>query len=461
MKQRVSEYIRKRGLLKPEGHYLVALSGGADSVCLLLLLKQLGYSVEAIHCNFHLRGDESDRDESFCRQLCDEQQIKLHLVHFDTQAYAQLHKVSIEMAARQLRYRHFAQLCHDAEFQGVCVAHHQDDVAETVLLNLIRGTGLKGLSGIKSLQSMIFQLNGQDDSTFQLPIIRPMLCVSRDEITDFLTQIGQTYVTDSTNLIPDVQRNKIRLQVLPLLREINPSVSRNIVETAENLAFADEYLDESVEQDLFGMYDEITLMAAPNTFSVPVSRVNSEYLLYRMLNPYGFTSAQIKQIYSRLDAPTGTEYYSDTHILVFDRGRLLIEETGKKPFREMRIPEEGTYMISDDTKIKIERVPLEEGFQIPSASDVIAVDADKLQMPLTVRLAKEGDRFIPFGMKGSKLVSDFLTNEKLSLLEKRRQLVIADSTDKILWIVSRRPDNRFRITDTTRTILRISFIKSK
>ena len=461
MKQRVSEYIRKRGLLKPEGHYLVALSGGADSVCLLLLLKQLDYSVEAIHCNFHLRGEESDRDESFCRQLCDEQQIKLHLVHFDTQAYAQLHKVSIEMAARQLRYRHFAQLCHDAEFQGVCVAHHQDDVAETVLMNLIRGTGIKGLSGIKPLQSMSFQLNGQDDSTFQLPIIRPLLCVSRDEITDFLTQMGQTYVTDSTNLIPDVQRNKIRLQVLPLLREINPSVSRNIVETAENLAFADEYLDERVEQDLFGMFDEITLMAAPNTLSIPVSRVNSEYLLYRMLNPYGFTSAQIKQIYSRLDAPTGTEYYSDTHILVFDRGRLLIEETGKKPFREMRIPEEGTYMISDDTKIKVERLPLEEGFQIPSASDVIAVDADKLQMPLTVRLAKEGDRFIPFGMKGSKLVSDFLTDQKLSLLEKRRQLVIADSTDKILWIVSRRPDNRFRITDTTRTILRISFIKSK
>ena len=288
-----------------------------------------------------------------------------------------------------------------------------------------------------------------------------MLCVSRDEITDYLNQMRQTYVTDSTNLIPDVQRNKIRLQVLPLLREINPSVSRNIVETAENLAFADEYLDERVEQDLFGMYDEITLMAAPNTLSIPVSRVNSEYLLYRMLNPYGFTSAQIKQIYSRLDAPTGTEYYSDTHILVFDRGRLLIEETGKKPFREMRIPEEGTYMISDGAKIKIERMPLEDGFQIPLASDVIVVDADKLQMPLVVRLTKEGDRFIPFGMKGSKLVSDFLTDQKLSLLDKRRQLVIADSTDKILWIVSRRPDNRFRITDTTQTILRISFIKSK
>lgn len=461
MKQRVSEYIRKRGLLKPEGRYLVALSGGADSVCLLLMLKQLGYSVEAIHCNFHLRGEESDRDESFCRQLCDEQQINLHLIHFDTQAYAQLHKVSIEMAARQLRYRHFAQLCHDADFQGVCVAHHQDDIAETVLMNLIRGTGIKGLSGIKPFQMMSFTLNGQDDSTFQLPIIRPLLCVSRDEITDFLKQTGQAYVTDSTNLIPDVQRNKIRLQVLPLLREINPSVSRNIVETAENLAFADEYLDERVEQDIFGMYDEITLMSAPKTFSIPVSRVNNEYLLYRMLNPYGFTSAQIKQIFDHLDAPTGTEYYSDTHILVFDRGRLLIEETGKKTFREIRIPEEGTYLIYDDTKIKVERMPLEDDFQIPRTFDVIAVDADKLQMPLTVRLAKEGDRFIPFGMKGSKLVSDFLTDQKLSLLEKRRQLVIADSTDKILWLVSRRPDNRFRITDTTHIILRISFLKSK
>ena len=457
MKQRVSEYIRKRGLLKPEGHYLVALSGGADSVCLLLLLKQLGYSVEAIHCNFHLRGEESDRDESFCRHLCDEQQIKLHLVHFDTQAYAQLHKASIEMAARQLRYRHFAQLCCDLQFQGVCVAHHQDDVAETVLMNLIRGTGLKGLSGIKPLQSMSFQLNGQDDSTFQLPIIRPMLCVSRDEITDFLNQIGQTYVTDSTNLIPDVHRNKIRLQVLPLLREINPSVSRNIVETAENLAFADEYLDERVEQDLFGMYDEITLMAAPNTLSIPVSRVNSEYLLYRMLNPYGFTSAQIKQIYSRLDAPTGTEYYSDTHILVFDRGRLLIEETGKKPFREMRIPEEGTYMISDGVKIKIERMPLEEGFQIPYASDVIVVDADKLQMPLTVRLAKEGDRFVPFGMKGRKLVSDYLTDRKVNRLQKAEQYV-ATCGDDIIWLIGHRSDNRFRVSEHTKRILKLTCI---
>ena len=146
---KVAQFIMKHHLLASDKRYLVALSGGADSVSLLLILKELGFSVEAIHCNFHLRGEESERDESFCRQLCDEQQIKLHLVHFDTQAYAQLHKVSIEMAARQLRYRHFAHLCCDLQFQGVCVAHHQDDVAETVLMNLIRGTGIKGLSGIK------------------------------------------------------------------------------------------------------------------------------------------------------------------------------------------------------------------------------------------------------------------------------------------------------------------------
>ena len=149
LNRKVETFIRQQHLLQSDGRYLVALSGGADSVCLLLVLKQLGYFIEAIHCNFHLRGEESDRDELFCKNLCAGKQIPLHLVHFDTREYAQLHKVSIEMAARQLRYHHFASLCHDLGFDGVCVAHHQDDVAETVLMNLIRGTGIKGLSGIK------------------------------------------------------------------------------------------------------------------------------------------------------------------------------------------------------------------------------------------------------------------------------------------------------------------------
>ena len=450
LNRKVETFIRQQHLLQSDGRYLVALSGGADSVCLLLLLKQLGYFVEAIHCNFHLRGEESDRDELFCKNLCAEKQIPLHLVHFDTREYAQLHKVSIEMAARQLRYHHFASLCHDLGFDGVCVAHHQDDVAETVLMNLIRGTGIKGLSGIKPKIQQRLRVGAKAGIPIPLTVIRPLLCVTRDEIEHFLKEIGQDYVTDSTNLVPDVLRNKIRLQVLPLLDEIAPSASRNIVETAENVAFAEEFLDQAVS----GMMEELK-----EEGSIPVSKIKSEYLLFRILSGYGFTSVQIKQIYAQLDAPTGTEFRSESHILVFDRGRLLIEEVEKNPFHEMRIPEEGTYILDETAKLRMERMPKPEGFEIPRSSDVIAVDADRLQMPLTVRLPKEGDRFTPFGMQGSKLVSDFLTDQKLSLLEKRRQLIILDSTGRILWVVGLRPDNHFRITDSTRTILRLTIEK--
>ena len=450
LNRKVETFIRQQHLLQSDGRYLVALSGGADSVCLLLVLKQLGYFVEAIHCNFHLRGEESDRDEDFCRNLCAEKQIPLHLVHFDTREYAQLHKVSIEMAARQLRYHHFASLCHDLGFDGVCVAHHQDDVAETVLMNLVRGTGIKGLSGIKPKIQQRLRVGAKAGIPIPLTVIRPLLCVTRDEIEHFLKEIGQDYVTDSTNLVPDVLRNKIRLQVLPLLDEIAPSASRNIVETAENVAFAEEFLDQAVS----GMMEELK-----EEGSIPVSKIKSEYLLFRILSDYGFTSVQIKQIYAHLDAPTGTEFRSESHVLVFDRGRLLIEEVEKNPFHEMRIPEEGTYILDETAKLRIERMPKPEGFEIPRSSDVIALDADSLQMPLTVRLPKEGDRFTPFGMQGSKLVSDFLTDQKLSLLEKRRQLIIHDSTGRILWVVGLRPDNHFRITDSTRTILRLSIEK--
>ena len=450
LNRKVETFIRQQHLLQSDGRYLVALSGGADSVCLLLVLKQLGYFVEAIHCNFHLRGEESDRDELFCKNLCAEKQIPLHLVHFDTREYAQLHKVSIEMAARQLRYHHFASLCHDLGFDGVCVAHHQDDVAETVLMNLIRGTGIKGLSGIKPKIQQRLRVGAKAGIPIPLTVIRPLLCVTRDEIEHFMKEIGQDYVTDSTNLVPDVLRNKIRLQVLPLLDEIAPSASRNIVETAENVAFAEEFLDQALSGMMVELKDE---------GSIPVSKIKSEYLLFRILSDYGFTSVQIKQIYAHLDAPTGTEFRSETHILVFDRGRLLIEEVEKNPFHEMRIPEEGTYILDETAKLRIERMPKPEGFEIPRSSDVIAVDADRLQMPLTVRLPQEGDRFTPFGMQGSKLVSDFLTDQKLSLLEKRRQLIIHDSTGRILWVVGLRPDNHFRITDSTRTILRLSIEK--
>ena len=208
MLNKVKQFIAEKHLLKADCLYLVALSGGADSVALLLVLKELGYSIEAVHCNFHLRGEESLRDEQYCKELCERENIPLHIAHFDTKEYADLHKVSIEMAARDLRYKYFFQLKDDLQAAAICVGHHKEDSVETILINLLRGTGLSGMMGI---------------SPDANSIIRPLLSVSRQEIEQYLEERNVNYVTDSTNMIDDVVRNKIRLNIIPLLQEINPS----------------------------------------------------------------------------------------------------------------------------------------------------------------------------------------------------------------------------------------------
>ena len=213
---RIEKYIERFSLMEKDALYLVALSGGADSVSLLLVLKKLGYRVEACHCNFHLRGEESIRDEKFCEQLCISENIPFHHIHFDTKSYSELHHVSIEMAARNLRYSYFESLRKDLNADAICVAHHQEDSVETVLINLIRGTGVKGLRGI-------LPKNGN--------IIRPLLCVNRSEIEGYLAALNQGFVIDRTNLIDDVVRNKIRLNIIPLLEQINPRVKDNILKT--------------------------------------------------------------------------------------------------------------------------------------------------------------------------------------------------------------------------------------
>ena len=234
MLNKVREYIEKQCLLESGKRYLVALSGGADSVCLLLVLRQLDYQVEAVHCNFLLRGDESHRDEAFACNLCEKQGVPFHVIHFDTRTYAELHKVSIEMAARDLRYQYFEQLRKDIGAEAICVAHHQDDSVETILMNLLRGTGIHGLSGIKPR-------NGH--------ILRPLLCVSRKEIEAFLASQHQDYVTDSTNLVADVLRNKLRLKVIPMLNDLWPGASEAIARTARNMAEAEKVYNDAMDRE--------------------------------------------------------------------------------------------------------------------------------------------------------------------------------------------------------------------
>ena len=432
MLNKITAFVERNHLLSHDaGKYIVALSGGADSVSLLLVLKQLGYDVEAAHCNFRLRGEESDRDEQFVRSLCERLQIKLHLIHFDTKTYADVHQVSIEMAARELRYRYFEQLRQDIGAEDVCVAHHQDDAVETLLMNLIRGTGIHGLTGIRPR-------NGH--------IVRPLLCVIRAEIVHFLDSIHQSYVTDSTNLVPDVVRNKIRLEVLPLLQQINPAATENIARTARWMTEA-----EKVYNDAFTLHS--SLFTSHFSISTLLTKPSPECFLFELLTPHGFTSSQVEQVFDALKGPSGRVFQSPTHELLIDRDQLIIEERHES-FAPMRIPESGLYRLPDGRQFRAET---SDEVAVSRDPHCATLDASKVRFPLTLRTVQTGDRFQPYGMKGTRLVSDYLTDRKRTLFEKRRQLVVTDAQGEILWLVGERVAHCYAVTDATRTILRLSF----
>lgn len=429
MWSKVGHYIARHHLLNADDTYMVALSGGADSVALLLLLREQGYNIHAAHCNFHLRGAESDRDEQFCADLCQRLGVPFHRVHFDTQTYAQLHRVSIEMAARELRYHWFEQLRQDIGAAGICVAHHRDDSVETVILNLVRGTGLRGLTGIHPR-------NGY--------ILRPLLCVSRDEIEQYLAEKGQNYVIDSTNLEADVLRNKVRLQVLPLLRTLNPAVADNIQRTAENLSSAQAVLDTVLSE--YRCRKELRI----NLFDDSSSR---EYVAFEWLRQYGFNGQQVRQI---LEAETGAVISSPAgYDVLKDRQRLLVEPV-LRPMKPVVIPEEGVYVLSENTKMKVRRCAP----YISKTADVATLDVQKVRFPLTVRRVEAGDTMQPFGMQGRKLLSDLMTDRRMTLFEKRRQLVVVDAQGIIVWAVGLRTDNRCRVDDDTRQVLALSLSDS-
>ena len=441
------------------GKYIVALSGGADSVSLLFVLKhlehELGIDVEAAHCNFHLRGAESVRDEEFCKQLCERLSVPLHLIHFDTQAYADLHSVSIEMAARDLRYGYFENLRRDIKAQDICVAHHRDDSVETVLLNLVRGTGLRGLRGIKPR-------NGN--------IIRPLLSLSREDIVQYLGALGESYVTDSTNLHNNVKRNKIRLDVMPLLRELNPSVSLSIFESSLRVGEALKVFDEAMKRSIADVTatspSHHLTISPPHHLVISVERLKQqpspEYTLHEILSSRGFTSAQIEQIYGSLDTcSAGKIIASDSHELAFDRGSLLVQPRTNvaDTARSMRIPETGTYVFSDSLKIKVAAEDCGDDYVPSRAADCVCLDASDIKFPLTLRHIEQGDRFAPFGMNGMKLVSDYLTDRKKNVFEKRAQLVVTDAQQRIVWLVGERTDNRFRISKETSKALRLTLLQ--
>lgn len=419
-KERIRRFVERHQLFGPTDKLLVALSGGADSVALLCLLSEEGIPCEALHCNFHLRGEESDRDEAFVRNLCAHRGVRLHVTHFETERIAKERHLSVEMAARELRYTWFEEMRQQCHATAIAVAHHRDDSIETLLLNLIRGTGIQGLRGIKPRNGFV---------------VRPLLCLSREELTAYLQRIGQPYVTDSTNLTDTYTRNKIRLRLLPLLEEFNPSIRETLQTTAHLLDEAGAVYDHGIEEGKKrivkeGRIDLHLLRQEPS----------AEALLYEILSPKGFTPAQVADILNPASQESGRQFLTPAWRVVTHRNLLEVE-----PRTDVAVP----------PALHQEKVLYTPDFPIPRRRDQACMDAAKLKHPLQLRLWKRGDWFVPFGMKGRKLVSDFLTDLKLSLTEKERQWVLCCGPD-ICWVVGQRIDNRFRIDAQTKEVLLLS-----
>lgn len=434
----VNEYISHHNLLTKQSKVLVGLSGGPDSMALIHILIQLGYNCIAGHCNFHLRGENSNSDAAFVNRWCAENDIPLFTIDFDTESYATSKKISIEMAARELRYDWFEKIRLEQNATSIGIAHHKDDSVETILINLIRGTGIKGLTGIPITNKYI---------------VRPLLDVSRSEIMEYLSLNEVPYVIDNTNEEEIYTRNTLRLKVLPTLEKINPSVKNSIVTTANNLKEVEKIYDAYIQYATATVLQDnlIDIAKLQQTYS-------HQSVLFEILSPLGFTPSVIEDIANNLDSIPGKIYLANSYRLLKDREHLVISK--HNPTGD----EVKEYLIYPDTvnsvlpiNIKIESENYTPDFKIQKNRSILHVDSDKLNFPLVLRKWRKADWFVPFGMKGKKKLSDFFTDNKFTLFEKE-EIWILISGDDIVWIVNHRADNRFKVNSTTKTVCTITLI---
>jgi tRNA(Ile)-lysidine synthase len=433
---RFLEYINEKQLFESHQKVLLAVSGGIDSMVLLHLFEKSEFDYGVVHCNFQLRGSESDKDEEFVRQQVLIHGLPFFSTRFDTEDYAKVNGISIEMAARELRYGYFEKIRTENNYDFIATAHHQDDLLETFFLNLSRKTGIRGLTGIKEKTGHI---------------IRPLLFVSRREIEDFARTQFIGFREDHTNNEVIYQRNFIRHRILPVFSELNPAFKNNLSETIENLRDAEDVFSFFMQKEK----NRVTSVAGDEvsvSIEILLQFAFPKVLLFEILTPYNFNANVIQQVFKSLENLPGKQFYSKTHRLVKDREHLFLTPL---PEPENRI----FYVEKDDIELftpfdlTIERAGAET-FKIIKNSNVACLDMEKLEFPLLIRKWKTGDYFQPLGMSGFKKISDFLIDEKIPVHKKENTWLLC-SGQKVVWVMGHRIDNRFKITEETRQVLKI------
>ncbi len=421
---------------------LLTVSGGMDSMVMLDVILKAGYSCEVAHCNFNLRGSESDGDALLVKEECDRRSVVCHEKSFDTKGYAAQNGISIEMAARDLRYEWFYSLLEELTLDVIVTAHHGDDAIETFFLNLVRGTGIKGLSGMKAV-------NGK--------VVRPFLNFARADIEKYCKENSLAYRHDSSNDEVKYLRNKVRHEILPLFKEMNPSFFTTMEGNLKRLAEVESLLEDEVKQVRSSFVVE-----EQGRVLIPISKIaehpQKSSVLFELLRPYGFNSNVIGDIIKTISGIPGKQFYSPTHRLIRDRYNFILFEDRDVSDDEHYINSE-VEAIDKPISLKIKTFSKPDDYSFSTDSAIAHFDAEKIDFPLVLRRWRKGDFFRPLGMNGFKKLSDFFIDQKLSIADKESVWLLQSGED-IVWVVGMRMDDRFKISNRTKRILEVKFVKN-
>ena len=421
--------------MNPEGKILLAVSGGIDSMVMTSLFIDNGIKIGIAHCNFSLRGDESDKDEEFVQKYADEHKIQFFTKKFDTKSIADQSGLSIQMTARELRYNWFEEIRRENKFDFISVAHNLNDSIETLLINLIRGTGINGLGGIKSVQNKI---------------IRPLLFAPRQDIVQYSIEYKVNFREDRSNAETNYTRNKIRHLIVPLLKEINPSVESTLTETSERLAEVNEIVSDYIN-DIRGRISEINGSDTIYNIAYLKAYLNNSTILYELFKVYGLSGLLLKDLKNVITGRSGGKIFTTSNRIIKSRTHLIISPLSVDVTPQLEIGK--IEDLLNNPVIRTARyINVSPDYSIPSRSDIACLDGEKIVFPLTIRRWRPGDYFYPLGMTSKKKLSDYFIDKKFTPSEKEKALVV-ESEGEIAWIIGERIDERYKITEFTRLIL--------
>lgn len=440
LKQFESNIVKKQ-LFNKTDTLIVALSGGVDSVVLVHLLKKLQFNLILAHCNFNLRGEESAQDELFCKNLANKIKTPFYSIQFNTKAYAQTHKMSIQMAARELRYNWLNTICKDTKATYILTAHHANDVIETLFINMLRGTGINGLKGITEKSKTV---------------VRPLLFATKYEIEAFAVQHKIDFRLDKSNLEDKYERNFLRLNVIPSLKKLNPLLEKTFIENTdrwkEEAGIVNTYLNDRWNKLIENKNNQLII----NKHSL-LNEPFLESLLNFGLKDFGFSSTQLKNIVANISnrGLSGKLFTSASHQLTIAANNLVIQVNNNFDFNSITFQN-----LTELKKSKFLKFSTVSRFQLPN-SNTLLIQPNKLIFPITLRTVQKGDKFQPFGMKGFKLLSDFLKDLKLNAFEKKSVKLLVNGNNHIVWVIGYRSDNRYRVSESETNFYKLTWLENE